>query len=117
MSMIQTYYSIVGYDLTDHETEKLKDWIWGAEGESYLQNQEIGEIQLFNDPADGTHLYLGYILSCNDEYFSNDCAYDINELVDKEALVRQHLDKLKQNGVIESFFEPKFKLIMFSECL
>lgn len=117
MSMTQTHYSIVGYDLTNHETDKLKDWRWGAEGESYLENQEIGEIQLFNDPADGTHLYLGYILNLSDEYSSNDCSYNISELVDKEVLVRQHLDKLKQSGVIELFFEPEFKLIMFSEWL
>lgn len=39
MSMESHYYVIAGYDLTDCETDKFKDWKWTEEGEDYINNQ------------------------------------------------------------------------------
>lgn len=55
MSVERNYYVIGGYDLTGFKTEKYDDWRWTEQGEEYTCSQINGEIQLFDDPMNGSH--------------------------------------------------------------
>ena len=66
MSMEKSTYVILGYDLTNHKTEKYDEWKWSKEWEDYTCNQINGEIQLFDDCED--KLFLGYIFAVSGEY-------------------------------------------------
>lgn len=116
MSVERRYYSIIGYDLTGCETDKFKDWKWTDEGEKYLCNQVKDEIQLFDDPMSGMHLYFGYILACEDEYEAETVKRDINDVIDKVELVTNAFVELQGLDVIQQDINPKCKFIMFEEC-
>lgn len=116
MSVESSYYSIIGYDLTGSGTDKFDDWKWTDEGERYLCNQVKDEIQLFDDPMSGMHLYLGYILACGDAYEVETVKRDINDVVDKVGLVTNAFVKLKELGVIQKNTDRKCQFIMFEEC-
>lgn len=116
MSVESSYYSIVGYDLTGCETDKFEDWKWTNEGEQYFCNQVKDEIQLFDDPMNGTHLYFGYILACGDAYHVETARRDINDVMNKVGLVTNAFVKLKELGVIKEDNDRKCQFIMFEEC-
>ena len=118
MSIEKNYYVIAGFDLTKHKTEKYEDWKWTDEGENFICYQSKGNIQLFDDPMNGEHLYLGYILANGDEYcfdttkfdmgIVNEVRYDIGlklvDLIDLELIKRDCL------------LEIKYQVIVFEEC-
>lgn len=116
MSVESTYYSIIGYDLTDCKTDKFEDWKWTDEGEQYLCNQVKDEIQLFNDPMSGEHLYFGYILACGDAYEFETVKRNINDVMDKVGLVTNAFVELQYLGVIQKDINRKCQFIMFEEC-
>lgn len=67
MSINRNIYVIAGCDLTKYKTDKYSDWRWTEAGEELLCKRQIGQICLFDDPMDGNHLYLGYLLADGDE--------------------------------------------------
>ena len=113
---------ILGYDLTNHETEKYDEWQWSEEWEEYTCSQINGEIQLFDDCGD--KLFLGYVFAMSGEYehidpiqysihnFDEVEDYDFDEIEDK---VLEKFSRLQEIGVIEGGdkFAPDYKLIIF----
>lgn len=67
MSINRNIYVIIGCDLTKYKTDSYSDWRWTEAGEELLRKRQIGQICLFDDPMDGNHLYLGYLLVDGDE--------------------------------------------------
>jgi hypothetical protein len=117
MSMEKSYYVIAGFNLTGLETNDFSDWKWTEEGETYLNNQVNGKIQLFDDPMDGIHLYLGYILASGDEYDFKTTYVDVDFIKNIQQNVEKELEKLKEIGVIsiDSHLKPDYKIIAFEE--
>lgn len=115
MSMDATYYNIIGYDLTNYEDKIIpEDWFWDN-GEKYIDNQVKGEIQFFNDPASGCHLYFGYILSVMDEYGDIDT---IKIPLSEFDIKKNDVDKvLRETGlnISEEIFNMKPEFISFVE--
>ncbi len=118
MSVNKNYYVIAGYDVTGYETDKFDDWKWTEEGERYTCNQIKGEIQLFDDPMCGEHLYFGYILASGDEYEFETTIFNIEDIERQIPYVRNKLLQLQESGVIskDSHFKPELKIITFEEC-
>ena len=122
MSMEKSTYVILGYDLTNHETEKYDKWQWSEEWENYTCNQTNGEIQLFDDCGD--KLFFGYILAVSGEYehidpiqhsihnFDEAENRDFDEIEDK---VLEKFSRLQEIGVIDDAdkFAPDYKMIIF----
>lgn len=115
MSIVKNYYVIAGYDLTGLKTEKFNNWRWAEDGEKYICYQSKGHIQLFDDPMDGSHLYLGYVLANGDEYEFNTVSVNPKNIEIYQNKVRSKLSELKDEGVIDFMFIPEFKLIIFEE--
>lgn len=118
MSIDKSYYVIGGYDLTDFKTEKYDDWRWTEQGEEYTCSQINGEIQLFDDPMNGSHLYFGYIFASGDEYdgISTTCFATL-DVENCRANVEEKLFDLHKAGVIndKALACAKFKIIVFDE--
>lgn len=119
MSMEKNYYVIAGYDLSGYETGKYDDWKWSEEGKQYTCNQVKGEIQLFDDPMSGLHLYLGYILASGDEYDFEAASFELSKAERLLERVKTELVRLQEIGVIskDPHFKPVFKIIVFEECI
>lgn len=85
MSMWRYDFVIYGFDLSDIKDEIL-EWLdetkEGRACYAELHTEEIGKWSLFDDPADGDHFYLGYVLGKCDEYdgFVKPVKADITEL-------------------------------------
>lgn len=109
-------YVIVGYDLTEYRTDKYEDWKWTEEGEGYNCYPNKGEIQFFDDPMSGSHLYFGYILADVDEYEMG--YFDLSDFEKHYDNVTTELKKLKDIGIvsIDKNFEYKPKVMVFVEC-
>lgn len=118
MSVMKNYYVIVGYDLTGYETDKYDDWKWSEKGEKYTCNHIKGEIQLFDDPMSGLHLYFGYILVSGDEYDFETTSFELSDIEKHTGNVKDELIKLQEIGVIsrDPHFKPVLKIIVFEEC-
>lgn len=122
MSMKKSTYVILGYDLTNHKTEKYDEWEWSKEWKDYTCNQVNGEIQLFDDCEN--KLFLGYILAYTegDEYIDPILysIHDFDEAEDRyfdeiEEEVLEKFSRLQEIGVIEGEdkFAPDYKMIIF----
>lgn len=117
MNIDKNYYAIVGYDLTNYKTDKYDDWRWTEEGEKYTCNQKKGEIQLFDDPMNNSHLYLGYILAAGDEYDFKTSKFDIIELEQLQLKVEEELERLSVIGIIDIEYQNvDYEVIVFEEC-
>lgn len=120
MSVNKNYYIIAGYDLTGLDTGKFDEWKWTEEGEKYTCNQVREEIQLFYDPMNGSHLYLGYVLACRDEYEFKTVKFDTLDITYWSKYVAETLRELQAIGVISEDYEhkdkPKYQVIVFEEC-
>lgn len=119
MSVSRDFYVIAGYDLTGWDTDKLREWKW-EDGEEYICNHIKGKIQLFYDPMNGSHLYLGYILACGDEYEFKTVKFDTLDITYWTKYVAEILRELQEIGVISKDYEhkdrPKYEVIVFEEC-
>lgn len=117
MSMESNYYVIAGYDLTGCETDKFDDWKLSDEGENYICNQCKGEIQFFDDPMSGSHLYFGYVLVSGNAYSFDTTFFDLSDVENCYGKVESELIKLQELGVIlkDSHIETKFNIIAFEE--
>lgn len=116
MSVESSYYAIVGYDLTDCETDKFRAWRWTEEGEMYTCYQRKDKIQFFDDPMNGLHLYFGYILGCGDCYEMDTAKVDLEDITNKVELVNNELMKLQDLGIIKKDISVRCQFIMFEEC-
>ena len=118
MSVDRNYYVIAGFDLTNYKTDEYDDWRWTDEAEKYTCNQRKGEIQLFDDPMGGYHLYFGYVLAAGDEYdfkttkFSISLPQSVALTVGDELLALQHAGAIKNTAFSECLYE----IILFEEC-
>lgn len=116
MGMEATYYTIIGYDLTGHKTDKFDDWRWTEEGEGYFDYKSKGYIQFFDDPTSSLYLCFGYILSENNEYDDEKSEYDITDIQAQIPLVKNELKKLSETGIISDDIDyEKIKFISFVE--
>jgi hypothetical protein len=117
MSLYKAYYVIAGYDLTAYITDKYSDWKWTDEGERYLCTQRNGNIQLFDDPCNGDHTYLGYILACGDQYEFNTTVININEFSRQMPYVLNKLKYLVDIGIVDKniFMDIRYNMIAFEE--
>ena len=117
MSIEKNYYVIAGFDLTKYKTDKFDDWKWEDDGEKFISYQRKGNIQLFDDPMSGSHLYFGYILGSGDEYEFRTVKTDTVEIESRHVEVKNALCYLNHIGVIN--VEPsdiEYKVIVFEEC-
>ena len=118
MSINKSYYVIAGYDLTDRETDKYRDWKWTDEGEDFLCNQVKGNVQLFDDPMSDGYLYLGKVLAAGDEYDFKTSKFDVLDVQAAFDDVTCALVRLQGAGVVTK--DPKnvpvFQIIAFEEC-
>ena len=116
MSLYKNYYVIAGYDLTGYSTDKYEDWKWTDEGEQYLCRQSKGNIQLFDDPANGEHFYLGYILANGDQYEFRATKIETNQIEYQRMFVRDELQKLIDIGVVDDCFKDVgYQVFVFEE--
>lgn len=117
MSLYKNYYIIAGYDLTGHATEKYEDWKWTDEGEQYICRQRKGNVQLFDDPCNGEHFYLGYILAHGDQYEFKTTPIDLQEVYLSRDKVDDVLFYLENIGIIKNYnnFIFQFKILAFEE--
>lgn len=118
MSISRNYYAIAGFDLTKYKTDKYKVWRWTEDAEKYTSRQRKGEIQLFDDPMGGYHLYLGYILAAGDEYDFETTKFSISLPQSVALAVGRELIALQQSGAIKkvAFSECPYEIIVFEEC-
>ena len=119
MSMEKNYYVIAGYDLTNYKTDKYEDWKWTDDGEQYICYQFKGSIQLFDDPMNEDHLYLGYVLASGDQYYFKTTKLRINEILDMQTrmAVKLKLRYLVEAGVVFPEAESlDCEVIIFEEC-
>lgn len=115
----KNYYVIAGYDLTGMTTDKYRDWKWTDEGEQYTCSQLKGNIQLFDNPMSGEHLYLGYILANGDEYDFDTVKFDIEVVNTFCQEVNNKLLELVNAEVVSNEIlikRPKYQVIVFEEC-
>ena len=118
MSVDRNYYVIAGFDLTGYKTDEYDDWRWTKEAEQYTCNQRKGEIQLFDDPMGGYHLYFGYVLAAGDEYdfkttkFPTSLPQSVAPTVGRELIDLQHAGAIKNSA----FSECPYGIIVFEEC-
>lgn len=91
---------------------------WADEGKEYICNHIKGEIQLFDDPMCGEHLYLGYVLASGDEYEFKTTVFNINDIERQIPYIKNKLWQLQEIGVIskDPHFKPEMKIIAFEEC-
>lgn len=119
MSIERNYYVIVGYDLTGYATDKYDDWRWTDEGEQYLCYQSKGNIQLFDDPMSGEHLYFGYIVAEGDEYYFPTIKINPRYPSTQSMYVNDKLIRLIDSGIISKKIldvDPPYQFIIFEEC-
>ena len=117
MSVDSKHYLIYGYDLKGKETDSFENWKWSDEGESFLCNQVPGEIQLFDDPMSGCHLYFGYVLASGYAYDGGVTIISEEELINAKKLVQERLKYLEAIEVIRfNSFVQNPELIFFEEC-
>lgn len=116
MSVEKNYFVIAGCDLTDTITDTFEDWTYTDRYDDYRHNQIKGEVQLFDDPMSGRHLYLGYILAAGDEYECNTEKFTVDDIQDKEIMVREKLNELISLGVVKGDQDYKYQVIAFEEC-
>lgn len=118
MSLYKNYYVIAGYDLTGYSTEEYEDWKWTDEGEKYICFQRPGRIQLFDDPCNGEHMYLGYILVHGDQYNFPTTKFDAQVVEEQHMFVRAEMLKLIRLGVLSEECEKRssYQVIAFEEC-
>jgi len=116
--MNRNYYVIAGCDLTPFRTDKYEDWKWTKEGENMTNNQRKGYIQFFDDPMDGSYLYLGHVLADGDEYDFPTVKIGKKTVDMYEPYI---LDKIKQlviDGVLPATLltqDLKYEIIIFEE--
>jgi hypothetical protein len=117
MSLYKNYYIIAGYDLSAYQTDKYEDWKWTDEGEQYICRHSKGNIQLFDDPCNGDHFYLGYVLVHGDQYEFNTTVIDLKDVPTHRADVEDVLFELYKIGVIDNYFDcvGQYNVFVFEE--
>lgn len=102
MSVYRNYYVIAGYDLTKYKTDKFNNWRWSLESDDYLRYKRKNKIQLFDDPMNGSYLYLGYILACGDRYeFDTTKIPLVKPSVHMDEVI-EVMSKLEKIGIIKA---------------
>lgn len=113
MSMVRNDYVIVGYDLTRLKGSLItEEWMDNPDNEQYYCNQRKGQIQLFDDPSSGGHLYFGYIINANDEYEENTSSATIADLQRQKHYVDYKLNHMGFELPREAF---QYQVISFVE--
>lgn len=118
MSVDRNYYAIVGYDITGCLTEKYEDWQYTDVGEEYCLNHVKDNIQIFDDPMCGNHVYFGYVLGNGDQFEFDPIEFDVYTICELQERVRDELMKLIELGIVDVDINyiPLYKVIVFEEC-
>ena len=118
MSLDKNYFVIAGFDIKHYVTDEFDNWICTEESEKYHHFQSIGNIQLFDDPVSGDHLYFGWILATGDEYYLEDTKIEIRDLSGIGIEVSTELKKLFDQGIIKDYYNliDNYQIIVFEEC-
>lgn len=102
MSMTREDYIILGFDLSPYREQIYTDeWRTDENIDKWECCQTKGNIQLFTDHMNGSHLYFGYILSAQDEFDEPEVA-KIN-LGDRED---KYMDEMCEK-VLDALYETK----------
>lgn len=116
MSIDKNYFVIAGYDLTRAKNdERFNDWRWEDESEQWFN----GDIRLFHDPMDESHLFFGYVLVSGDEYDFPTRMFDCTNILDVRNDVDKALQELKNTGILNlenPLWISPYKIIVFEEC-
>lgn len=120
MSLYKNYYIIAGYDLAPYKTDKYEDWKWTDEGEKYLCRKSKGNIQLFDDPCNGEHFFLGKVLFHGDQYEFNTEVIDLFDCTPGLIRCEKIMDELKKLydiGIISEYdkISSQFNVFVFEE--
>lgn len=124
MGMYRYDYIVLGYDLMKYEREIRKYFDRLEEEKKYCiiddmySQQSVGNVQLFDDPAGGSHLIYGLIVCACDEYDGFLKPTDLGNLL--EVKVKQdEVFKALQENFGEAFdcneFKDNARLIAFTE--
>ena len=114
MSMEPKIYTILGYDFSPwYEKMYTEEWAENPENEKWMDNWTPGEVQLFSDLSDGSHLYFGYILAAGDGYNWTDQKEPITRVESLKNLVAQKL--LQSNLKFPTNDFPPMSIITFVE--
>jgi len=119
MSVSVGFYTIAGYDLTNYKKDEYENFVYSKRYDELTDFQTKGNIQLFTDPMDGDHLFLGYVLSAieDDEmYGENITSIDVDEVMNKAEEVDKVLNELIEFGMINDNCHAAFKILSFTEC-
>ena len=126
MSMTGEDYIILGFDLSPYREQIYTDeWRTDENIDKWEYCQTKGNIQLFTDSMNRSHLYFGYILSAQDEFDKPEvkkiCLRD-EEIKNMEKTWEKVLDALNETRLIsESMMEIiakdniPFEVICFTE--
>lgn len=102
MSATREDYVILGFDFSPYREQIYTDeWRTNENIDKWECCQMKGNIQLFTDPMNGSHLYFGYILSAQNEY-SDPETTKIN-LMDEERI---HMEKMCDK-VLNALYETE----------
>lgn len=134
MSMTREDYVILGFDLSPYREQIYTDeWRTDENIDKWECCQTKGNIQLFTDHMNGSHLYFGYILSAQDEYdnpetmkisLTDESMSRTEEIFDKvmdalmeSKLISQLESKLISQSIQEVIAEHNvpFEVICFTE--
>ena len=126
MSSEREDYIILGFDLSPYREQIYTDeWRTDENIDKWECCQTKGNIQLFTDHMNGSHLYFGYILSAQDEYgqpettkisLTDERMSCIEEIFDKVLDVLME-SKLISQSIQEVIVEDRiqFEVICFTE--
>lgn len=117
MSLDVNFYMIAGYDLSEYRTDKYDEFIETNKYDELIAYQKEGNIQLFDDPMSGNHLYLGYIIGASDSIYG-DILFKIEDdaAFTWEDKVKEVRDELIKLGVIDELaaYDP-YQIMTFNE--
>ena len=88
-----------------------------GDGEPSFCNQKKGNIQFFDDPCRGEHIYFGLVITEGDQYYFPASKHDIphsNWFPNMESNLREIYDHFVSQGVFKES-NPKLQMIAFAE--
>lgn len=112
MSVNKNTYIVYGYDLSNRYGEIMTEELrWSQQYEEMTCNQRDGEIQLFDDPMYGEHLYVGFIVGEMGDNNGDDC---IKIDADNTSAMKDAVDNQLSAWRVQTGNAP-FELMVFNE--
>lgn len=112
MSVNKNTYIICGYDLSNRYSEIMTEELCESQQyEEMVCNQRTGEIQFFDDPMYGDHLYVGFIIGGMGDDNGDDC---IKIGANNTRIMKDAVDNQLSAWGIQTGSAP-FELMVFNE--